>query len=180
MTVGAGIGCGLVVYGRVVSGAHGVAGETGHLSLDPHGPRCHCGNRGCVEAITSDRAILRSVRTATDQRVTDAADALALALAHKGDPAVRGVCARADEEIGQAIGFLVNILGPERVIISGEGLAAYGLVPEGIRDAFAASAFGTAAAQCDLTTRPLPFEEWARGATATAIQSLMGSGAWEE
>ncbi|MGV4981028.1 ROK family protein [Streptomyces sp. NRAIS4] len=173
VTVGAGIGCGLVVHGQVVSGAHGVAGEIGHLSLDPLGPLCHCGNRGCVEAIASDPAILRAVRAATGRQVTDAAEALDLA--HGTDPAVRGVYARAGEAIGKAIGFLVNILGPERVIISGEGLAAYDLVAEGIRDAFATAAFGTAS-QCDVITRPLPFEEWARGAAATAIQSFMGSG----
>ena len=63
---------------------------------------------------------------------------------------------------------------PKRVIISGEGLAAYDLFAEQIRDAFAASAFGTAA-QCDVMTRPLPFEEWARGAAATAIQSFIGT-----
>ncbi|KUM99581.1 ROK family transcriptional regulator [Streptomyces yokosukanensis] len=177
VTVGAGIGCGLVVHGQVVSGAHGVAGEIGHLPIDPLGPLCHCGNRGCVEAIASDPAILRAVRAATDRPVTDAADALALA--HGGDPGVTGVYARAGEAIGQAIGVLVNILGPERVIISGEGLAAYDLVAEGVRGAFAASAFGTAS-QCDVTTRPLPFAEWARGAAATAIQSFMGSGMWEE
>ncbi|MER6061236.1 ROK family transcriptional regulator [Streptomyces sp. NPDC001792] len=173
VTVGAGIGCGLVVHGQVVSGAHGVAGEIGHLSLDPLGPLCHCGNRGCVEAIAADPAILRAVRAATGKQVTDAAEALELA--HGEDPGVREVYARAGEAIGKAIGFLVNILGPQRVVISGEGLAAYDLVAEGIRDAFAASAFGTAA-QCDLVTRPLPFEEWARGAAATAIQSFMGSG----
>ncbi|MGW5433550.1 ROK family protein [Streptomyces sp. NPDC004059] len=173
VTVGAGIGCGLVVHGQVVSGAHGVAGEIGHLSLDPLGPLCHCGNRGCVEAIAADPAILRAVRAATGKQVTDATEALELA--HGEDPGVREVYARAGEAIGKAIGFLVNILGPQRVVISGEGLAAYDLVAEGIRDAFAASAFGTAA-QCDLVTRPLPFEEWARGAAATAIQSFMGSG----
>lgn len=173
VTVGAGIGCGLVVHGQVVSGAHGVAGEIGHLSLDPLGPLCHCGNRGCVEAIAADPAILRAVRAATGKQVTDAA--AALELAHGEDLGVREVYARAGEAIGKAIGFLVNILGPQRVVISGEGLAAYDLVAEGIRDAFAASAFGTAA-QCDLVTRPLPFEEWARGAAATAIQSFMGSG----
>ncbi|MER6565436.1 ROK family transcriptional regulator [Streptomyces sp. NPDC001093] len=173
VTVGAGIGCGLVVHGQVVSGAHGVAGEIGHLSLDPLGPLCHCGNRGCVEAIAADPAILRAVCAATDKQVSDAAEALALA--HSGEPGVREVYARAGEAVGKAIGFLVNILGPERVVISGEGLAAYDLVAEGIRDAFAASAFGTAA-QCDVVTRPLPFEEWARGAAATAIQSFMGSG----
>ncbi|MGW1158584.1 ROK family protein [Streptomyces sp. NPDC002513] len=177
VTVGAGIGCGLVVHGRVVAGAHGVAGEIGHLSLDPLGPLCYCGNRGCVEAIAADPAILHAVRTATGRQVTDVAEALELA--RSGDPGVRGVYARAGEAIGKAIGFLANILGPELVIISGEGLAAYDLVAEGIRDAFAASAFGTAA-QCDVMTRPLPFEEWARGAAATAIQSFMGSDTYEE
>ncbi|MER6073405.1 ROK family transcriptional regulator [Streptomyces sp. NPDC001817] len=173
VTVGAGIGCGLVVHGQVVSGAHGVAGEIGHLSLDPLGPPCHCGNRGCVEAIAADPAILRAVRAATRRQVGDAAEALALA--HGEEPGVREVYTRAGEAIGKAIGFLVNILGPERVVISGEGLAAYDLFAEGIRDAFADAAFGTAA-QCDVVTRPLPFEEWARGAAATAIQSFMGSG----
>ncbi|WP_351236906.1 ROK family transcriptional regulator [Streptomyces sp. NPDC002133] len=170
VTVGAGIGCGLVVGGQVVSGAHGVAGEIGHLSLDPAGPQCHCGNRGCVEAIAADSAIVRDVRTATGIPVVDAAQALELA--HRGDPAARQVYARAGEAIGRAIGSVVNLLGPERVIISGEGLAAYDLFAEQIRDAFAASAFGTAA-RCDVRTHPLPFEEWARGAAATAIQSFI-------
>ncbi|MFJ6564534.1 ROK family protein [Streptomyces sp. NPDC091412] len=177
VTVGAGIGCGLVVHGRVVSGAHGVAGEIGHLSLDPLGPLCHCGNRGCVEAIAADPAILRAVREATGKDVSAATEALDLA--HGGDLDVRAVYARAGEAIGKAIGSLVNILGSERVIISGEGLAAYDLFAEGIRDAFAASAFGTAS-QCDVMTRPLPFEEWARGAAATAIQSFIGSDTYEE
>ena len=65
MTVGAGVGCGLVVHGRVVSGAHGVAGEIGHLSIDPLGPPCYCGNHGCVEAIAADPAILRDIRQAS-------------------------------------------------------------------------------------------------------------------
>jgi predicted NBD/HSP70 family sugar kinase len=177
VTVGAGIGCGMVVHGRVVSGAHGVAGEIGHLSLDPLGPLCHCGNRGCVEAIAANPAILRAVREATGKDVTSVTEALDLA--HSGDARVGEVYARAGEAIGKAIGSLVNILGPERVIISGEGLAAYDLFADGIRDAFAASAFGTAA-QCDVMTRPLPFEEWARGAAATAIQSFIGSETYEE
>ncbi|KND26789.1 ROK family transcriptional regulator [Streptomyces stelliscabiei] len=172
VTVGAGIGCGLVVGGRVVSGAHGVAGEIGHLSLDPAGPRCHCGNRGCVEAVASESAIVRDVRAATGRDVADAAEALDLA--HRGDPGAREVYARAGAVIGRAIGSVVNLLGPERVIISGEGLAAYDLFAEHIKEAFAVSAFGTAA-RCDLRTHPLPFEEWARGAAATAIRSFIRS-----
>ncbi|MFD5629880.1 ROK family protein [Streptomyces sp. NPDC127072] len=170
VTVGAGIGCGLVVHGQVVSGAHGVAGEIGHVAIDPAGPLCHCGNRGCVESIASDSAIVARVREVTGVQVADAAEALDLA--HDGNPGAREVYARAGEAIGRGIATVANLLGPERVIISGEGLAAYDLFAEQIRDAFGAAAFGSAA-RCDVQTRPLPFEEWARGAAATAIQSFI-------
>ncbi|MEV0934491.1 ROK family transcriptional regulator [Streptomyces phaeochromogenes] len=170
VTVGAGIGCGLVVHGKVVSGAYGVAGEIGHVVIDPTGPPCHCGNRGCAEAIAADPAIVTAVREATRLPVADAAQAVDLA--RRGDPGAREVYARAGEAIGRAIATVANLMGPQRVIISGEGLAAYDLFAEQIRDAFTASAFGTAA-QCDLLTRPLPFDEWARGAAATAIQSFI-------
>ncbi|WP_128429615.1 ROK family transcriptional regulator [Streptomyces cyaneus] len=170
VTVGAGIGCGLVVHGRVVAGAHGVAGEIGHVTVDPSGPPCHCGNRGCVEAIAGDAAIVRQIREATGVAVADTAEAVALA--HRGNAGAREAYARAGEAIGLGIATVANLLGPECVIISGEGLAAYDLFAEQIRDAFAAAAFGSAA-QCDVQTRPLPFEEWARGAAATAIQSFI-------
>ncbi|MEU0650872.1 ROK family transcriptional regulator [Streptomyces albogriseolus] len=171
VTVGAGIGCGLVVHGRVVSGAHGVAGEIGHVPVVPDGPPCHCGDRGCLEAVASDAAITARVGEVTGVPVADAAEALALA--RRGDAAARAVYARAGEAIGRGIATVANLLGPERVIISGEGLAAYDLVAGQIRDAFAAAAFGSAA-RCEVRTRPLPFEEWARGAAATAIQSFVG------
>lgn len=170
VTVGAGIGCGLVVHGRVVAGAQGVAGEIGHVTVDPAGPPCHCGNRGCVEAIAGDAAILRRIRETTGLEVADTAQAVALA--HQGNAGAREAYARAGEAIGRGIATVANLLGPERVIISGEGLAAHDLFAEQIRDTFAAAAFGSAA-QCDVQTRPLPFEEWARGAAATAIQSFI-------
>ncbi|MFC4502433.1 MULTISPECIES: ROK family protein [Streptomyces] len=170
VTVGAGIGCGLVVHGRVVAGAHGVAGEIGHVTVDPNGPLCHCGNRGCVEAIAADPAIVARIREATGVEVADSAEAVDLA--RRGDAGAREAYARAGEAIGRGIATVANLLGPELVLISGEGLAAYDLFAEQIRDAFAAAAFGSAA-QCDVQTRPLPFEEWARGAAATAIQSFI-------
>jgi predicted NBD/HSP70 family sugar kinase len=171
VTVGAGIGCGLVVHGRVVAGAHGVAGEIGHVTVDPAGPLCHCGNRGCVEAIAGETAIVRQVREATGAELPDAA--AALALAREGVAGARDVYARAGEAIGRGIATVANLFGPERVIISGEGLAAYDPFAEQIRDAFVEAAFGSAA-RCDVCTRPLPFDEWARGAAATAIQSFIG------
>ncbi|WTL37148.1 ROK family transcriptional regulator [Streptomyces brevispora] len=172
VTVGAGIGCGLVVHGRVVAGAHGVAGEIGHLSIDPHGPLCHCGNPGCVEAIDRlDSAIVRRIQEETGQPVGGPAHALELARA--GDPVAREAFARAGAAIGRAIGAIANLLGPECVIISGEGLAAHDLFAAQIRDAFAAAVFSTAA-QCDVIARPLPFEEWARGTAAPPSRPSSG------
>ncbi|ELP70499.1 ROK family protein [Streptomyces turgidiscabies] len=170
VTVGAGIGCGLVVHGRVVEGTHGVAGEIGHLVVDPAGPPCHCGRRGCLQAFAGDAEIVARVREVTGTGVMDSAGAVALA--HAGHPGAREVYAQAGAAIGRGIATVANLLGPQRVIISGEGLAAYDLFADQIRDAFTATAFGSAA-RCELLTRPLPFEEWARGAAATAIRSFV-------
>ncbi|MGQ4426620.1 ROK family protein, partial [Streptomyces violaceoruber] len=140
VTVGAGIGCGLVVHGRVVSGAHGVAGEIGHVSVDRDGPLCHCGNRGCLEAVAADPAIVARVRAVTGIAVADTTEAVELARA--GHEGAHAVYAEAGEALGRGIATVVNLLGPQRVIISGEGLAAYDLFAEQVREAFTTAAFG--------------------------------------
>ncbi|MFI9555484.1 ROK family transcriptional regulator [Nonomuraea endophytica] len=169
VTVGAGIGCGLVVHGVLVEGGYGVAGEIGHVPVADFGPACHCGGRGCVEAIASERAIVAQARAVTGQ---DRLDMNAVIdLAHQGHPAVCEVFAIAGRAIGRGIAAMVNMFGPEKVVVSGEGLAAYDLFENHIRDAFTPQAFG-AAGRCPLVIRPLPFEEWARGAAAVSIQTL--------
>ena len=66
---------------------------------------------------------------------------------------------------------MANLIGPELIIISGEGVASHDLYADQIRQTFADHAFG-AAADCDIVVRPLPFEEWARGGAAVAAQHL--------
>jgi predicted NBD/HSP70 family sugar kinase len=174
VTVGAGIGCGLVVHDRVVTGFHGVAGELGHLPIDPAGPACSCGNRGCLEAIASDHAILRQVRELTGDPALTQHRCLELARAGHAD--VRAVYTRAGHAIGLGIATVANLIGPSLIILSGEGLAAYDLFEEQIRQTYAAQAFGSAV-DCELLVRPLPFEQWARGAAAVAIQRMVAFGA---
>jgi predicted NBD/HSP70 family sugar kinase len=171
VTVGTGIGCGLVVNGRLVSGSHGVAGEIGHLTVDAAGPDCQCGGRGCVEAIAGTGAIVGRAREVSG-RATLGLDE-AVALARSGDAAVGDVFARAGTAIGVGIAAVANLVGPARIVVSGEGLAAYDLFEAHIRAGFERQAFG-AAADCPLSIRWLPFEEWARGAAAVSIQSLVG------
>lgn len=172
-TVGVGIGCALVVNGRLVAGGYGVAGEIGHIPVAAgDGPACHCGSRGCVEAIACEEAIVARARRATGEPDLDMA--AAIDRAHGGDAAVRAVFDEAGKAIGLGLAAMVNLVGPERVVVSGEGVAAYDLFEEQIRAAFTTQAFG-AAARCPLVVRPLPWEEWARGAAAVSIQSLFAA-----
>ncbi|MEU8215625.1 ROK family protein [Micromonospora taraxaci] len=170
VTVGTGIGCGLVVNGRLVSGSYGVAGEIGHLTVDADGPDCHCGGRGCVEAIAGTDAIVTQARDHTGRPDLTIDDAVALA--REGHEQVRAVFTRAGTAIGCGIAAVANLVGPTRIVVSGEGLAAYDLFDSHIRTSFERQAFG-AAARCPVSIRQLPFEAWARGAAAVSIQSLV-------
>ncbi|MEU7949385.1 ROK family protein [Micromonospora taraxaci] len=170
VTVGTGIGCGLVVNGRLVSGSYGVAGEIGHLTVDADGPDCHCGGRGCVEAIAGTDAIVTQARDHTGRPDLTIDDAVALA--REGHEQVRAVFTQAGTAIGCGIAAVANLVGPTRIVVSGEGLAAYDLFDSHIRTSFERQAFGTAA-RCPVSIRPLPFEAWARGAAAVSIQSLV-------
>ncbi len=170
VTVGTGVGCGLSINGQVISGAHGVAGEIGHLPVGGSDRMCTCGNTGCVEAVAATQPIVEQARQVTGNPRLSMNEAIRLA--HKGNPEVRSIFTRAGHALGLAIASVANLIGPERIIISGEGVASYDLFADQIRETFAAQAFG-AAADCEIIVRPLPFEEWARGGAAAAALRLV-------
>ncbi|MEV6417090.1 ROK family transcriptional regulator [Kribbella sp. NPDC051718] len=170
VTIGSGVGCGLYINGEVVSGAHGVSGELGHLPLAPGDLVCTCGRRGCVETVASSDAILARVRETTGQPDLDLSGAIELA--HNGDEHAREAFDRAGEVIGSALAAMVNLVGPELVVIAGEGVADYDLYDQRMRQAFAEHAFG-AAGDCRLMLRSHTFDDWARGAAATVIRSYV-------
>ena len=170
VTIGSGIGCGLYINGEVVSGAYGVSGELGHLPLAPGDLVCTCGRRGCVETVASSDAILARTRDKTGRKDLDLAGAIELA--HDGNQQAREAFDRAGEVIGAALAAMVNLVGPELVMIAGEGVAEYDLYEERLRRTFAEHAFG-AAGDCRLTLRSHTFDDWARGAAATVIRSYV-------
>ncbi|MGU3644666.1 ROK family protein [Microbacterium sp. C23T] len=169
VTIGRGIGSGLHLNGQVVSGAYGVSGEIGHLPLAAPEHVCSCGRHGCVEAVAATSAIEAAVSAAHGR---DVGIDEAVRLAHAGDPAAEAAFREAARIIGTAIATLVNLTGPELVIIGGEGVSNFDLFDQTLRSAFDAHAFG-AAARCPIVTRPHTFQDWARGAAAAAIQSLV-------
>jgi glucokinase len=128
LAIGTGIAGAHVVGGVSYAGAHGAAGEVGHLIVRPGGPRCGCGALGCVEAVASAAAIGRSYAERTGTTAT-AADVAARAVA--GEPAAQAVWADAVDALASGLHATVTLNDPEVVVVGG-GLAEAGdalLVP---------------------------------------------------
>ncbi|RPF22727.1 ROK family transcriptional regulator [Myceligenerans xiligouense] len=127
---------GLLLDGRVHRGRAGTAGEIGHVQVDPSGPVCRCGSRGCLDTVVSAPALLSLLRASHgDLTVHDL-----LAQAAGGDPGCRRVLADAGRAVGQVVGDLVTALGPESVVVGGELAAAGEVLLDPLREAVAARA----------------------------------------
>ncbi|TDD15895.1 ROK family protein [Nonomuraea diastatica] len=171
VTVGTGIGCGLILGGSPLGGAYGVAGELGHATVELGGKPCYCGGSGCLETIASTDAIVSAIR----QQTGEAHLTLEQAVAHarSGDAAAREVFEKAANAVGVGISTVANLLGPEQIVVTGEGLAAArDLMEPAVRTAFATQTIGSAA-RARLTVRETSFPDWARGAAVIAIQDLI-------
>lgn len=149
VTLGTGIGGGMVVHGRLLEGGHGFAGEIGHMVIDPHGPPCPCGKRGCWERFASGDGLGRLAREAALAGNLDCA-----VVAAGGDPeAVRGehVTEAALEGYPEALAVmreyawwlalglanLSNVLDPSVIVLGGGLIEAEHAVMEPLREAFA-------------------------------------------
>jgi glucokinase len=144
LTLGTGIGGGIVADGQLLRGAHGGAGEWGHMVIDVNGPLCTCGNWGCLEMLVSGTALGRAARLAA-QELPDSGFGRALSagreitgmlateLAHDGDPVAREVVASVGHHLGVGLSNVINILNPEVVVVGGGVIAAGELLLEPAR-----------------------------------------------
>lgn len=114
--LGTGVGGGIVVRGRLVEGLQHIAGEWGHNVLEPDGPLCYCGKRGCVETFLSGPALLREYRAAGG---SGAATADIVARAATGDAIANAALERYLDRFGRALSVVVNILDPDVVVLGG-------------------------------------------------------------
>lgn len=114
LTLGTGIGGAALAGGRLLTGRDGFAGEFGHITVDPDGPECGCGNRGCLEALASGSALRR--RTGME------AGALFTA-ARSGDPEARAAVTAAARALGTGLAALANTFNPELIVVGG-GMSA--------------------------------------------------------
>lgn len=117
VTVSTGVGGGLILDGQLWTGTCS-AGEVGHVQVDPDGPTCGCGRTGCLEAVASGPAIAR--RHASLAGLAEPLDAVQVfARARAGDPSARRAVEEAAAALGRALGGLVNVLAPERIVLGG-------------------------------------------------------------
>jgi len=117
ITVSTGIGGGWVLGGQIFRGADSMAGEIGHLAIDPNGPECVCGKHGCVEAIGSGTNIGVAMMKRQPGSVWTAEGVNQAA--HMGDDVAVEVLERAAWALGTGIGYAITLLNPQRVVIGG-------------------------------------------------------------
>jgi glucokinase len=120
MTVGTGIGGGIILDGKIWEGEGGFAGEIGHITVNPEGEPCGCGNRGCLETEASSPRLVRNFQALTGR--TDITDSKAVyVLAKAGDPAALESFRKLAYWLGIGIGIVITALNPEKVLIGGGG-----------------------------------------------------------
>jgi glucokinase len=180
-TLGTGIGGGIVIDGKLYRGARGLAGEIGHIILDPSGPRCNCGSRGCLEAMVSGVALAERARRMLElgkssvlHEIVGSEDPAAEHLwkaAQRGDSASEAEIRHAGHLLGLALGSLVNVLNPDAVTLSGGLLAMGDMLLTPTREAMYSLAYGPAAGTL-LRTSELGQDAGLLGAAAVAFERL--------
>jgi predicted NBD/HSP70 family sugar kinase len=166
VTIGRGIGMGVVVNGVVYRGARGGAGEIGHVTVVPGGHRCWCGREGCLETVASEPSIARDVLTETG-RLVSPDDVAALS---ERDARVAAILERAGRHVGHVIAAASMTLDPQRVIVSGEGVRLGRRYLDAIREGFAERR--PDGDEAELLVEPWGDDAWARGAAALVLREL--------
>lgn len=116
-----GIGAGVIIDGMIFRGRHGIAGELGHVTVDPRGPVCRCGSRGCLEAVIGENQLIEQVRAAYAGHTRWAPTSLNALIerARWGEPVDRRVLQDAARVLGLALAQVGNLLDPDKIVIGG-------------------------------------------------------------
>lgn len=135
VTIGLGIGCGMVNQGSVSRGAHGGAGEIGHIPVSEDGPLCGCGNTGCLEAYIGEPGLVAAAIRAGAIGPRGTIAALARA-ARAGKPEALAVYADAGRLLGRTLAGVVHTVDPEMVVLMGEGVRDWQFWEAGFEESF--------------------------------------------
>jgi glucokinase len=187
ITIGTGIGGGLILDGRLYHGASDVAGEIGHTSIDSTGRRCKCGNYGCLEAYCSGPAIAERAREAIESEesptLMELADgdpnritaAIVYEAARMGDMVAREVVRDTGRFLGTGLANLMNIFNPDTIVLAGGVTQAGDALFAPLRAEVRRRAFKPAVEVCRIVPGALPISAGVVGAVATFKMQALGS-----
>ncbi|MFI6901676.1 ROK family protein [Nonomuraea sp. NPDC050394] len=170
LAVGGGVGMGIVLGRRVHRGPDGVAGEFGHVPVDPFGPPCVCGRRGCVETYAADYALAaRALERGLTSRAVAVDELHALALA--GTPGIRDLMAEAGATLGRAAAGIVNVLAVRALTVIGESHVLWPYLEPGFRPAVE----GGVLSGLEISVRPWDDSAHAIGAACLVLAATVGA-----
>ncbi|WP_286277182.1 ROK family transcriptional regulator [Naasia aerilata] len=169
LTLGVGIGYGAVLHDRLLSNRDSGLGLVGHWPLDPYGPLCPQGHRGCARSVLASPAIAQAIGTALGRPI-DFDEACRLAEA--GDPIARRVMDDAGRGLGRLIAAVGNLTLPDRIVLGGEGVRLASIARAAVEEGIAIDR-DPRATRLDIVATSGDNIEWCRGAAVIAIQDFV-------
>ena len=171
VTIGAGVGFGLVVHDALVESPDAGLGLVGHYPIDPSGPLCFAGHRGCANALLTMSSIQARVSVGLRRRVSYEQ---CMDLAARGNPVAAVAAADSGRALGRLIAAIANLTMARKIVLTGEGVRLAMVAPGAVAVAEGVEMDRDALAQpLDIDIQRTGFGEWARGAAATAIQAFV-------
>ncbi|MBW2509206.1 MAG: ROK family transcriptional regulator [Deltaproteobacteria bacterium] len=175
--VATGIGAGLIINGRIFRGSSGIAGEIGHTSIDPNGPQCICGLRGCLATLIGTPALLKRAKDAlrasgSNRPAPTSIDELVNA-ALEGEPTAVELMQYTGHQLGIGIANMLNLLNPEMVVLGGGIARAGDLVLDPVRETIRGLSLPASISNTEIRTTGL--NEWgiAVGAATLVLQGAL-------
>lgn len=173
VTLGRGVGLGIVIGGELYRGPQGGAGELGHVVLDPSGPAGLHSGPGTVESLISDSALAERARARVPGFPADGSVETLVERASAGDRDAQVLLEEAGAWLGRTLAMLANVFAPSLVVLAGEGMRAERYLLPAARGTLDAFAFGGRGGRLELVVEPWGDDAWARGAATLAASRYL-------
>ncbi len=180
ITLGTGVGSGIILRGKIWNGATGIAGEVGHIPIADVGPKCGCGNIGCLETFASSTAVVRMAKEIVSEGTIPTAlskfqdlaakDVYDVALA--GDAAAQEIFTRVGKALGKGIVTIVHVLGVAKIILTGGGAGAWNLFEKPMKETYQRACFQQERAALTVIPSQLEGNSGVLGAAYLALQKI--------
>lgn len=184
ISVGTGIGAGVIVNGHLYRGTHELAGQIGHMTLDVNGPRCECSNVGCLEVLAAVPALLNAAASRLQAGEPSALQPLfeqdqltmdeVCRQAEKGDPLAVSVMDQASRYLGAGVVNAVNLYDPEMIILGGRLVRSYKTLVDQVRGIVRERSFSFAADSVTIVPSALQGDSSAVGGVTLALEQFFG------